>query len=276
MVDIVEHPGVTEWRFSSRISRAVGFTASAFRTASGVLIDTGIPAARHELATLLTTAPVRGVIVTHHHEDHAGNAEWLASEGIPLWIADSTRAMVRNIAPLRAYRRYTWTPMPPLRSDVTAFEPESLQIIPTPGHSVDHHVVWDSSTRTLYAGDLFLSVAVRIAHHGEDPWASIASLDRAAALEPERLFDAHRGIVHNAAGALRAKAAWTRTIIAQITDRIGAGDSNTQILRTVLGGESLTGRLSGGEYSRRNFIRNVRDRVSGASGDEPAAPAERD
>jgi hypothetical protein len=104
-------------------------------------------------------------------------------------------------------------------------------------------------------------VAVRIAHHDEDPWVQIDSLERAAALEPVRMFDAHRGLVRDAANALRAKAAWTRELVDTISAAVQDGASDGQILKSVMGGESLTGVLSGGEYSRRNFIRCVRRRV---------------
>ena len=75
------------------------------------------------------------------------------------------------------------------------------------------------------------------------------------------MFCAHRGLVLQPAAALRAKAAWTRALIATITTHITRGATDAQILRTVMGGESLTGWASGGEYSRRNFIRAVRART---------------
>ncbi len=264
MVEVLAHDGVTQWRFSSVASRLTGYTASAFLTGDGVLIDTGIPATRREFGALLDSAVVRGVMLTHHHEDHAGNAELVARRGIPLWIAPDTLPLITTVERIRAYRRYTWTPMVPLRSAVVPFESDTMVAIPTPGHCTDHYAIWEPGTRTLFSGDLFLGVAVRIAHHDEDPWQMIESLERAAALEPVRMFDAHRGLVSDAATALRAKAEWMRELIAAITQRISFGETDAQILTSLMGGESLTGFASGGEYSRRNFIRNVRRRVDGA------------
>ncbi len=263
MVEILKHEGVTQWRFSSVASRLTGYSASAFLTADGVLIDTGIPATRREFESLLDSAVIRGVMLTHHHEDHAGNAELVARRGIPVWIAAATLPLITTIERIRAYRRYTWTPMPPLRSSVVPFQSEALVAVPAPGHCADHHAIWEPTTRSLFSGDLFLGVAVRIAHHDENPWQLIESLERAAALEPVRMFDAHRGLVPDAAAALRSKAAWTRQLIATITQRISQGETDVQILKSVMGGESLTGFASGGEYSRRNFIRNVRAGLDG-------------
>jgi glyoxylase-like metal-dependent hydrolase (beta-lactamase superfamily II) len=262
VVEVIVHDGATEWKFSTRRSRLIGYTASAFLTADGVLVDTGIPASREEFATLLDAHRVRAVMLTHHHEDHAGNVELVAQRGMPLWMPDATRPLVTVVEPLRFYRRFTWTPMPPLTSAVVPFGPDSLTPVFTPGHSADHHVLWDAASRTVYAGDLFLGVKVRIAHHDEDPWVMIDSLERVAALEPVRMFDAHRGLVPDAASALRAKAAWTRALISEIEHRITRGDSDAQVMKRVMGGESLTGVASGGEYSRRNFVAAVRRRLA--------------
>lgn len=258
VIDIIAHTGVTEWRFATRLSRFAGYTSSAFLTDDGLLIDTGIPACGAAFDRMLDATDVRGVLITHHHEDHAGNVERVARRDIPTWIAPATIPLVTTVARLRAYRRLTWTAMPPLTSAMTAFAATSLEIVPTPGHSADHHVIWQPGTRTLYSGDLFLGVAVRIMHEDEDPWQQIQSLERAAALGPERMFCAHRGLVPDPVTALRAKAQWLRDTIAEVTDAITIGATDSQILARVLGGESLTGRLSGGEYARRNFVRAVR------------------
>ena len=262
MVDIVEHDGVTQWRFASVASRLTGYSASAFLTADGVLIDTGIPACAREFERLLDATAIRGVIITHHHEDHAGNTETVARRGIPVWVAPRTLPLVSAPAPTGAYRRLTWRAMRPLTSTLTPFAPDSLTPIAAPGHCADHHIVWHAESRTLFSADLFLGVAVRIAHHDEDLWVGLTSLDAAAALEPARMFCAHRGFVPDPGSALKAKAAWTREMIESIAARIGRGETDTQILQSEMGGESLTGWASTGEYSRRNFIRAVRSRVS--------------
>lgn len=262
MVDIIAHDGVTQWRFSSFASRLVGFSASAFVTADGILIDTGLSACAGEFGRLLTATPIRAAILTHHHEDHAGNLEMVARRGIPVWIPASTLPRVTKVAPIGTYRRLTWGSAPPLTSKVTPYAPDSLTPIAAPGHCADHHAIWHEATRTLFSADLFLGVAVRVIQQDEDPWLALRSLDAAAELAPTRMFCAHRGFVADPVEALRAKAAWTRTMIDSISSRIQHGDSDAMILTSLMGGESLTGRASRGEYSRRNFIRAVRARIA--------------
>jgi endoribonuclease LACTB2 len=271
MIETIAHDDVTEWRCSSWSSRLAGYTASAFLTADGVLIDSGIPAVSDEFAALVGRTKVRGAMITHHHEDHAGNSETLAARGIPLWIADATKQYLTAIERVRAYRRYTWHSMAPLRSSVIPFAAPRYAAIATPGHTDDHHAIWDAESRTVFTGDLFLGIGVMIAHHGEDPWAMVASLERVARLSPVRMFDAHRGAVRDPVSALRAKARWIRDTVAQITEGLHRGDSDRTIVQRTMGGESMTGWASAGEYSRRNFVRNVRDGL--ARGADPAMPS---
>ncbi|HWV91434.1 MAG TPA: MBL fold metallo-hydrolase, partial [Burkholderiales bacterium] len=52
------------------------------------VIDTGIGnAATRELWEQILSKPVKRVIVTHYHPDHAGNAAWLCERyGVELWM----------------------------------------------------------------------------------------------------------------------------------------------------------------------------------------------
>jgi glyoxylase-like metal-dependent hydrolase (beta-lactamase superfamily II) len=264
MLTTLHHAGVTELRFTSLASRAAGYAASAFLTDDGVLVDSAFPGARRDFVRALAGRLPRGAVITHHHEDHAGNVAWLTRAGVPVWLASTTREALTRVEPIALYRRFTWRAMAPLTEVPTPFDPAPLQLLATPGHTADHHVVWDPATRTVFAGDLFLGVKVRIAHHDEDPYALVASLQRVAALEPARLFCAHRGLVTDAAAQLRAKAAWHTALLDEVARRITAGESDARIVREVMGGESATGRASFGEYSRASLVGAVRRRVTGA------------
>ena len=257
MLQVEQHGDVTRFEMTSAASRIIGYSASAYLV-SGILVDCGFHWARRELGAILDRERPRGVLITHHHEDHAGNVERIARRGIAIAASTETLARMRSPGPIRAYRRFTWGSAPPLRSPVTPFESDRLILIAAPGHCSDHHVVWDEADGTLFGGDLYLGVKVRIAHPGEDPRVLVRTLRGVAALGPTRLFDAHRGFVANPVPLLRAKADWTEETIAAIEQRIAAGAPDAAIVRELFGGESVPGYLSGGDYSRTNFVRAVR------------------
>src|SRR5689334_1610338 len=248
------HGDVTRFEMSSVASRLVGYTASAFLV-RGTLIDCGFHVARAHLDAILERERPDGVFVTHYHEDHAGNVERVARRGIPIAASAETIARARSPAPIRLYRRMTWGSAPPLRSNIAPFVRDGVTLVPAPGHSTDHHVVWDETEGTLFGGDLFLGVKVRVAHPGEDPRVLVRTLRAVAALGPARLFDAHRGYVANPAPLMVAKADWTEETIAAVERRIALGAADSVIVRELFGGESFAGYFSGGDYSRTNFVR---------------------
>ena len=161
------------------------------------------------------------MVVTHWHEDHAGNVPALAATGLPMLMHEECEALLRSHPPIRLYRRIVWGRTPTLSQAIEPFDPAPLAVLPAPGHSTDHLVVWDAERRILVSGDLFLGVKVRVAHDHESPRTLVASLRRMAALEPRLLLDAHRGAVRDAAAQLRAKADWNEETIAAI-ERLAA------------------------------------------------------
>lgn len=268
MLRVEPHGDVTRLVLSSRASRLVGYAVSAYLvdTPTGrVLVDTGFPGAWRDLARYLgalgggnLARAVRAAAVTHQHEDHAGNAARLAAAGVPLVMSAATRAAVANVPPPGLYRDFTWGRMPAVPLDVLAADPAPLALVPTPGHSPDHHTVWDAERETLFGGDLFIGVKVRVAHPGEDLRALARSLRAAAALRPRRLFDAHRGLVPDATAALGAKAGWVEDTVAAVEALLARGWPERRVRQTVLGREEFAGYISRGHYSRLNFVRAVR------------------
>ncbi len=257
------HPPALRVITGSRLSRAVGYEASAYLV-RGVLVDTGCPSAASEMRGFLDRTAVRGVAVTHWHEDHAGNLGMLLERGIPVMVATSTVDALRAAGRIPLYRRVVWGRFTPPIGEHEAFTDDALSLISTPGHTADHHVVWDSETGTVFGGDLFLGVRVKAAHHGEDPRTLVTSLRRIAALDPERLFDGHRGLVDRPAEQLRAKADWIEETVATIEGLFDRGWSDRRIRRAILGREELAGYFSGGGVSRLNLVRSVRS--TGGSG----------
>jgi endoribonuclease LACTB2 len=265
-------PGVQRLRMRNWRGALVGYDVSAYLLGD-VLVDTGFPRGGRALVDAVERLCPRGVLLTHWHEDHAGNAPALAASGIPVAMHAECEALLRERPAIRMYRRAVWGRTERLRVPLTSFDPAPLVLLEAPGHSSDHLTVWDPERRILVSGDLFLGVKVRVAHEGDEaPRALVGSLRRAAALEPRLLLDAHRGPVPDAAAQLRAKAAWNEEMIGRIEGLAAAGVDAAEIVKRLFGGESLVGRVSGLEYSRRGFVRAVLREAGGPGVRTSAGP----
>jgi glyoxylase-like metal-dependent hydrolase (beta-lactamase superfamily II) len=256
MLEVSVHDDVTRLRCSTRASRALGLDVSAY-VARGVLVDTAFPDVGHELEDWLATARLEGALVTHYHEDHAGNVGRLVARGLPVGMAPETLARIRAPRPIGMYRRICWGSAAALPRDPEPFAHEGLQPVPAPGHTTDHQVVWDAARETVFGGDLFLGVKVRIAHPGEDIRGQAAVLRRIAALRPRRFFDAHRGPVEHPVDALLAKAQWIDELVGAVERRADEGRDSGTIARETLGAGDLTGWFSRSDYSKRNVIESI-------------------
>jgi glyoxylase-like metal-dependent hydrolase (beta-lactamase superfamily II) len=257
MLRTLRHDDVIELRFSTWRSRSVGLRVSAF-VARGVLIDTGFPDCRADLARHLSAMPVDGCVVTHFHEDHAGGVATVARAGVALWMDERTAARVSAPAPVGFYRRYAWG-SPVSAAPAAPFTlPPAMTCIYTPGHSDDHHVIWDNERSTLFGGDLFIGVKVRGSHRNEEPRRLVRSLRECIALNPARLFDAHRGVVDAPVPLLQAKADWMERTLDDIDTCIVRGHSDVTIARAVLGNDWFSRAFTAGDYTMENFVAAAR------------------
>ena len=276
MLRAIRHDDVLQLHGSTRVSRLIDYAVSAY-VVRGVMIDTSFPYLRGELDAWLARNRVDGALVTHRHEDHAGNIALLAARGIPVGMAAETLASVRAPRPIGMYRRVTWGSAAPLPRDPAPFAHSRLTLLPTPGHTSDHHAVWDAERETLFCGDLFIGVKVRIAHPREDMRGTVHSLRAMVALRPVRVFDAHRGLLSDPLGSLTAKADWMEEMFGRIESYADRGWPAPRIRDAVLGREDLTGWASAGDYSRLNFVESVlasRPAPGTAPGSTAARPGE--
>jgi endoribonuclease LACTB2 len=255
--EIEIHDDIARIHLTTRRSRLVGYGVSVF-VVRGLMVDTGFYAVRRDVERLIEEIRPQGIVLTHQHEDHAGNIEMAARRGVPIYGATETLDAVR--APERAglYRRFVWSRMPALTIPVFRFEPRELQLVHLPGHASDHHGVWDPERETLFAGDLFLGIKVRVARPTEDVRLLAKSVREAVRLAPKVMFDSHRGLVPDPVAALSAKADWMDETIGRIEELIVEGRTDKQIRDAVLGAEDWVGHLSLGDLSKLNFVRSVR------------------
>lgn len=154
--------------------------------AEPTLIDAGVGAASHldALARALGDRPLARVLVTHGHADHASGIPALRARWPNLdarkWIADGDAG---------------WSPLEDgqtIRAGAV-----DLVVIHTPGHAPDHVCFWNPLTADLFAGDMLVrGTTVMIpGGRGGSLREYLDSLNRLAALRPERVYPGHGPVI---------------------------------------------------------------------------------
>lgn len=228
----------------------------------GLLVDCGPPATARALLALLEGRTVEGLVLTHHHEDHMGAASLLtAARGLRPQIHTVGVPILERGFVQERFRRAVWGTRDRPRADDLGPELRTrslrLQVLHTPGHSVDHVCLYEPEREWLFTGDLFLAERLRYLRSDEELRALIESLDLVGRLRVRRVFCAHRGPVEDGPGALRRKADHLRALREQILDLLKRGLPEGEVARRAVGPEGPMTWISLGRFSARNFVRSV-------------------
>jgi len=190
------------------------------------LIDAGTGERQHleGVDAALVGAPLRQVLVTHAHVDHASGAPALQERfGV-------TRFLKLPWSERDAKWPVGWKPI--RDGDVIAAGDTQLVAMHTPGHSPDHLCFWDEASRTLFCGDLAIKgTSVWIpARLGGDLSAYLESLTRVLALKPERMLPAHGPVIDDPDRVLRHYIEHRLEREEQVIAALRAGDRTPQAI----------------------------------------------
>src|SRR5436189_2313381 len=227
----------------------------------GLLVDSGPPNLAHDVRRLVSNLAVRQCVTTHHHEDHSGNHGLLAAELriTPLAHAIGVSRLAVADTHSQLYRRVAWGARPPAPAAPLGEGLETsrfrFRVIHTPGHATDHVALFEPERGWLFSGDLYLAPRLRYLRADEDVYAMMDSLRRVAGLEPRVLFCQHRGRVEQGAARLRDKLDFLVELGERVPGLHGRGWSHAAIARALPGSDLLWRVWTGGDFSKRNFVR---------------------
>ena len=178
--------------------------------ADGVLIDTGTRHLRQPLLESLESNRPDHVLITHHHEDHSGNASVIRERfNVPVYGHAITAEKLRTSFKIKAYQHLVWGKSDPVIvepfPDVIATKHLRFRPIHTPGHSKDHTAFLEETRGLLFSGDLFIGERIKFFRSDECLEDQILSIGKVMALDFDSLFCAHRPIMEKGKEALARK-----------------------------------------------------------------------
>jgi glyoxylase-like metal-dependent hydrolase (beta-lactamase superfamily II) len=204
----------------------------------GPVIDTGQRNMQKSVIDLLGEKELHQVLLTHHHEDHSGNASAICRQhhieayGHPVGVEKMTTGF--KILP---YQRLIWgraerTRLLPLGP---AVESNQYNLVPvhTPGHSKDHTVFREQNNGWLFSGDLYLGPKIKFFRSDENIIEQIESLKKVLKIDFDALFCAHNPCPQNGKSKLKQKLQFLEDIVGQIQELKAAGITRSAIYQQV-------------------------------------------
>jgi glyoxylase-like metal-dependent hydrolase (beta-lactamase superfamily II) len=165
----------------------------------GVLVDTGQPHMRREVLDIMASWRPDRVVLTHHHEDHSGNARAIGNR-LGTEVLGHPLAAQKMVGPqhILPYQHLVWGKADPVL--VRSIEGEiptrsgRLMSLHTPGHSKDHVVYLDPENGWLFSGDLYIGERIKYFRVDEKMSDQIDSLEKILMLDFDVLFCGHHPV----------------------------------------------------------------------------------
>ena len=231
--------------------------------ADGLVIDSG----QHHLAKavrgLLRGKKISRIILTHHHEDHSGNAAMISDlHAVPIIGHSLTAAKLKHGFTIRPYQHLVWGKAPP--ADVIPLESVvetgrfAFTPVETPGHSKDHIVLWEKQHGWLFAGDLYLGERIKYYRSDEHLRDQIASLKKVLKLEFDTLFCAHNPCLANGKTKVRNKLQFLEDLYGEVKSLATKGFSEKAIIKMLdPGKDRFIKWITLGNVSFANMVRSA-------------------
>jgi glyoxylase-like metal-dependent hydrolase (beta-lactamase superfamily II) len=198
-----------------------------------VVVDPGPMLEEHLRAVLdaveAAGATVETVLLTHNHFDHSEGAAWFANQA---------NCPVRSVDP--AYRIPTDHAHGLAEGDVIGAGDLRIEVLPTPGHTLDSVCFWLPQDGSLLTGDTVLGRGTSVVAHPDGalgPYLESLESLRAFANSPagvDRLLPGHGPVIDDPTGVLTYYLDHRRERLDQVRAAVAAGHTTPEaIVETV-------------------------------------------
>jgi glyoxylase-like metal-dependent hydrolase (beta-lactamase superfamily II) len=238
----------------------------------GLVIDTGQHHMQKYVIEQLKDKKLNRILLTHHHEDHSGNAAAIQKTyHIDVCGHSLTAKKLRDGFNILPYQHYIWGNASPV--EVSALDSpittDRFTFIPihTPGHSKDHTVYFEENNGWLFSGDLYLAERIKYFRADEQLLDQINSLRKALELNFAVLFCAHNPCFKNGKTKLKNKLQFLEDLYGQVRLFLQEGLAEKAIIRKL---DDRRGRLAKwltlGNVSFANMIKSAIDSANRSDG----------
>lgn len=242
----------------SKVNGRILYSVAAYLI-DGLLIDSGCHNTRWKLVNYLATQNISLVVNTHHHVDHIGGNKLIMEKlKVNVFASQESLPIIAQKQNIFSYREKLWGCPEPCQVKVLGDTVEtshySFQVIRTSGHSRDHVVFFLMERGWLFTGDEFITENPNCAQKNEDNEWVVKALKRMLALDPELLITSAGTIYQNGSDVLSRTIAYFEEIKERVHTMKKSGLTSKEIALKLFGEETSLKELTGGQFSRQNFI----------------------
>ncbi len=224
------------------------------------LIDSGPPNQWREVRTFSDEQPVTQLLLTHHHEDHSGNAARIAKRHqLTPYAPELGRKKLATGYKIPLLQKLFWgSPIPvitqPLPERMVLENGMKITAVHTPGHAKDLHCLLIPSEGWIFTADMFIARRLKYLRADENLGQLIASLAKIITLDFDTIFCAHRGILENGKPLLAQKHDNLTELAQQAQSLHQKGLEVDEIVNKTLGSDGMMAKLTNYNFSKRNLI----------------------
>jgi glyoxylase-like metal-dependent hydrolase (beta-lactamase superfamily II) len=245
---------------------------------NGLLIDTGAPEGVKEYSKFLKNHEITHCVLTHSHEDHAGNAHILNSMEIPVFAHAAAVPLLASGYSYPEYRAITWgsevlpAQIEPLSKQelTTSDEEYRFSIIPMPGHAPDLIVLLEKNKQWVFVADAVAPKYTQIFNFADPRYPKGAWIQEDIAViyqSIHNLYQMTQGMVKlqvftqlggiQPRSFLRDKLMEIEALHKESHKLRDDGLTEEEILIQMFNRESFVGIHSSGHLSRKNLVKSL-------------------
>ncbi len=260
VLDTFQHQDLEAIRVG-RFNMGINTTFIVYRLGKTVF-DTGPSNQWKYVKGFIEEKPLEQLILTHHHEDHSGNAGAIKKmTGVTPLAPEITASILRKGFKIPPVQKIMWGSAGPVETDtvpdrVTLSNGEMATAVFAPGHAKDMTCYLLEDRGWLLSADLYIANHLKFLRNDEDVPTIINSTQNVLKHDFDTIICPHKGIVPEGQKRLQEKLDYLLTLSGKAQHMRNQGINTKEITQRLLGKEGMMSLFSGYNFSKINLIRS--------------------
>ncbi len=242
-----------------RVNQGINTQFIVYRIGDTV-IDAGPSNQWKHVRAFLSQQPVRQLLLTHHHEDHSGNAFSVGKQfNLTPKAPILSQEKLASGYPTPLLQKLIWGSLKPVQTQALSdceYLADGSEVVPvhTPGHAKDLTCFHLPKQGYFFSGDLYIAKKLKMMRSDENLPELLNSIQSVLKLDFDTLFCPHGGIVKDGKASLRTKLENILAMCEEVQIRVAKGWELQEVCDDILAPKDVMAKVTGGNFSKLNLI----------------------